>query len=302
MDKNKLFHAFRTYRFEASHSENLPEIIIPINKQYEIYGKGIHPHGHNFKMIVGVKGPKDPDTGMIIELGKLDTIVNELIVDKFDHYYINDLPMYSISDGVILTLEWLAGKCYKLLENNPIVGTLLNHIRLYDTPNSYIIIERNSPMILKTQIFEFNAQHKLFNPDFSEEQNNNAFGKCVRLHGHNYSLKVVIAGKLNKDTKKLVVDHKFTNLVNSILENYDYTNLHDIENIGVATTESFIEHLWEQMGWQIKKLGINCPYSSDDLRLAALQLHETSRNSFVYTGPRNEIEMVLDLESIEEME
>ena len=43
----------------------------------------------------------------------------------------------------------------------------------------------------------FNAAHQLRNPRLSDDENRRMFGKCVNLHGHNYALDVVVAGKID---------------------------------------------------------------------------------------------------------
>ena len=104
-------------------------------------------------------------------------------------------------------------------------------------------------MIYITRKEHFNAAHKLFNPLWSEEQNNAVFGKCANKnwHGHNYELFVTVKGKINPDTgfvvnlKDLstlirkevceVLDHKNLNL--DVEEFYDLNPT--AENIAVVT-------------------------------------------------------------------
>ena len=51
-------------------------------------------------------------------------------------------------------------------------------------------------MVYLTRVEHFNAAHKLYNPAWSHEQNENVFGKCANenWHGHNYDLHVTIKG------------------------------------------------------------------------------------------------------------
>ncbi|MEJ2196100.1 MAG: 6-carboxytetrahydropterin synthase [Ignavibacteriaceae bacterium] len=48
----------------------------------------------------------------------------------------------------------------------------------------------------------FAAAHRLFKPELSDEENFKLFGKCSNpnWHGHNYTLEVVVAGEVDKDT------------------------------------------------------------------------------------------------------
>lgn len=49
-------------------------------------------HGHNYRCEVTVAGPVDPATGMVVDLQRLDTILEEEVLDPMDHAFLNDLP------------------------------------------------------------------------------------------------------------------------------------------------------------------------------------------------------------------
>ena len=72
----------------------------------------------------------------------------------------------------------------------------------------------------------FNAAHQLRNPHLSDDENRRMFGKCVNLHGHNYALDVVVAGKID-DTSGYVLDLKRLSEVihQQIIRDVDHTNL-----------------------------------------------------------------------------
>ncbi len=57
-------------------------------------------------------------------------------------------------------------------------------------------------MIYVTRREVFSASHRLHNPSYSVDENNNIFGKCNNLngHGHNYTLEVVVSGEINPET------------------------------------------------------------------------------------------------------
>lgn len=61
-------------------------------KNKEIFGLCANPHGHghNYILKVGVSGPIDPDTGMIINLRKLKKFVEDKIVIDVDHRNLNE--------------------------------------------------------------------------------------------------------------------------------------------------------------------------------------------------------------------
>jgi 6-pyruvoyltetrahydropterin/6-carboxytetrahydropterin synthase len=74
----------------------------------------------------------------------------------------------------------------------------------------------------------FNAAHRLYRPDWSEEQNSASFGKCSlpHFHGHNYELEVRVTGEIDPATG-FVMDLKLlSDLVSEhVLEKFDHRNL-----------------------------------------------------------------------------
>ena len=57
-------------------------------------------------------------------------------------------------------------------------------------------------MVYLTRIEHFNAAHKLYNPHWSKEKNEEVFGRCANenWHGHNFELYVTIKGQPDPDT------------------------------------------------------------------------------------------------------
>ena len=53
-----------------------------------------------------------------------------------------------------------------------------------------------------SRLEHFNAAHRLYNPEWSDEQNDRVFGKCnnPNFHGHNYELVVKLTGTPNPET------------------------------------------------------------------------------------------------------
>jgi 6-pyruvoyltetrahydropterin/6-carboxytetrahydropterin synthase len=79
----------------------------------------------------------------------------------------------------------------------------------------------------------FNAAHRLFNPDWSEEKNERVFGKCnnPNFHGHNYELIVKLSGEPEPDTGYVYDLKKLSDLIKeNVLEKLDHKNLNlDVE-------------------------------------------------------------------------
>ena len=70
-------------------------------------------------------------------------------------------------------------------------------------------------MVYLTRLEHFNAAHKLYNPNWSQEKNEAMFGKCANenWHGHNYDLFVTIKGQVNEDTGFLFDVKKLSELI-----------------------------------------------------------------------------------------
>jgi len=79
----------------------------------------------------------------------------------------------------------------------------------------------------------FNAAHRLFRKDWSEDQNASTFGKCSlpNYHGHNYELEVKVIGEVDQTTGYVMDIKKLSDLVNeTVLEKFDHKNLNvDVE-------------------------------------------------------------------------
>jgi 6-pyruvoyltetrahydropterin/6-carboxytetrahydropterin synthase len=105
----------RTYRFCAAHRYHNPELSDEENRR--VFGKCNyqHGHGHNYQLEV-ILGPAEPDarTGMIFDLGELDAIVADEIVEPLDHHHLNhDVPYFR---SVVPTTEEIARFAFARLD------------------------------------------------------------------------------------------------------------------------------------------------------------------------------------------
>ncbi|TVR80733.1 MAG: 6-carboxytetrahydropterin synthase [Chitinophagaceae bacterium] len=105
-------------------------------KNRSVFGKCANTnwHGHNYQLFVTVKGTPDPDTGFIINVKELGTLIKEKVIDKLDHRNLNmDVPFL---DGIMPSTENLVIAIWKELELN-IKGCSLHSVKLYETENIY---------------------------------------------------------------------------------------------------------------------------------------------------------------------
>ncbi|MDK2976880.1 MAG: 6-pyruvoyltetrahydropterin/6-carboxytetrahydropterin synthase [Candidatus Marinimicrobia bacterium] len=127
--------------FSAAHVLRNPEFDEKTNQ--EIYGKCSwpHGHGHNYILEVTVQGRISQETGMIIDLKKLKHIIQENIIDKLDHKFLNtDVPFLK---GVIPTSENLIVLIWKELEKVLEPG-MLYELKLYETENNWVVYRGES--------------------------------------------------------------------------------------------------------------------------------------------------------------
>lgn len=121
--------------FSAAHRLALPEL--SDEKNAEIYGKCARPngHGHNYHLEVSVTGEIDSRTGMLVDLGALQKVIDECVVEPFDHTFLNkDIPYFA---KVVPTAENIAIYITELLQQ-PIqeIGAQLDKVKLIESPNN----------------------------------------------------------------------------------------------------------------------------------------------------------------------
>lgn len=129
----------RKEHFNAAHKLYNPKW--SEEKNSEVFGPCANEnwHGHNFELIVTVKGEPDPQTGFVIDLKRLSHIIKEEILDLVDHKNLNlDVPFLK---GQIASCENLIIAFWNLLEpkiKNLAPEANLSHIRLYETPRNFV--------------------------------------------------------------------------------------------------------------------------------------------------------------------
>ncbi len=136
-------------------------------------------------------------------------------------------------------------------------------------------------MIYITRRENFNAAHKLYNPKWSEEQNNKVFGKCANpnWHGHNYILYVTVKGKVNLETGYSVNLKELSAIIRErITDKLDHKNLNlDVPFLKelMPSTENVAIAIWKELKPFVNAL---------ECQLHCIKLHETENNYVEYFG------------------
>ncbi len=93
---------------------------------------------------------------------------------------------------------------------------------------SIAVDDGDSEMILLTKSFEFSAAHRLYCPEWSDEDNHRMFGKCsnVNGHGHNYVLEVTLRGSPDERRGTLADGPRFDRIVREqVIDRFDHKHL-----------------------------------------------------------------------------
>ena len=140
--------AYLTIRthFAAAHRLARPELSQEENEA--IYGKCARPHGHghNYLLDVTVRGPIDARTGMVCDLAALQRLVDDLVVEPFDHTFLNkDVPHFV---DCVPTAENIALHIADKL-SSPIraIGAQLHKVRLQESPNNAAEVYAEVPQL-----------------------------------------------------------------------------------------------------------------------------------------------------------
>lgn len=126
---------FRKTHFNAAHRLHNPAWSDERNK--EVFGKCNNPnfHGHNYDLIVSVKGEIDPDTGYVVDMKVLKDLIERKVLDRFDHKNLNlDCEEFK---NLNPTAENISVVIWNLLRTE-LKTELELSVRLYETPRNFV--------------------------------------------------------------------------------------------------------------------------------------------------------------------
>ena len=124
----------------------------------------------------------------------------------------------------------------------------------------------NNPFL--TKIFYFNAAHQYGHDDWSDDKNWDVFGPDSKVHGHNYTLEVMVTGEVNNDTGFIVdLGHLKEVVKNNVINILDHTQFEkEVEwfNDKQPSSENLVQFIWSQIEPYLK-----------DVTLYRIRLRET---------------------------
>lgn len=136
-------------------------------------------------------------------------------------------------------------------------------------------------MIYITRRERFNAAHKLYRQEWSDEQNREIFGKCSNpnWHGHNYELYVTVKGEINPETGFVIDLKELKKIITVYVTNeLDHRNINldvDFMKGKMASTEVLAVTIFEVLKPHIENQGA---------LLHSIKLYETENNFVEYFG------------------
>jgi 6-pyruvoyltetrahydropterin/6-carboxytetrahydropterin synthase len=134
-------YSSRRFTFAAAHRYWVEAWSPAENERF--FGRLTVPHGHNYALEVTVRGPIDPRTGMVINLTDLKAIVNDTVVERFDHA---DLNADALFRGRVPTTENIAMTVWQLLVEK-LGAERLWQVRVWEDDTLFVDYRGESPAV-----------------------------------------------------------------------------------------------------------------------------------------------------------
>jgi 6-pyruvoyltetrahydropterin/6-carboxytetrahydropterin synthase len=117
--------------FSASH--RLHTEAYDAERNRAVYGKcnNPHGHGHNYVVQITLRGPVDPVTGMVCNLGDLDAFARTNLLEPFDHTNLNTLQCFA---DTVSTTENLSIEVQRIFSRFP--HAALDRVHIEETGNN----------------------------------------------------------------------------------------------------------------------------------------------------------------------
>jgi 6-pyruvoyltetrahydropterin/6-carboxytetrahydropterin synthase len=131
---------YRKEHFNAAHRLHNPSWSDEKNRA--VFGKCNNPHfhGHNYDLIVKLRGPIDPETGYVYDMKLLKDLMKEHVINKFDHKNLN-LDTHEFKN-LNPTAENIAVVIWNILRDK-IDTTYEITVRLYETERNFVEYDGN---------------------------------------------------------------------------------------------------------------------------------------------------------------
>ena len=247
------------FEFSAARQTMSPRLTAAENER--LFGKAAGVHGHNYRARLTFR--KQIADRPIVQQQDVDLCIDALR-KELDHQNLNEVD--SLKDRPITT-ESLA-----IYLRERAAALSVHRVRLHEREDFFAEVWPEGAVFLGIQM-RFSAAHRLHVPSFSDEKNQELFGKCdnPRGHGHLYLAEATIGGNYDERTGTL---YDFVALQNAIRESIEpWKDRHldleteDFQKLS-STGENIVRALWPKIDNRVNH------------QLARLRLWETKNNRF----------------------
>jgi 6-pyruvoyltetrahydropterin/6-carboxytetrahydropterin synthase len=225
---------------------------------------------HFFTLQASLAGTLDARSGYLLNIKQIDAAVRKLAIPRVAEA----IRTRSFHGGSMLLRE-----LYDLLSGvfkNP----RLDGLTLGLTPFlSLSVLGRELPMVRLSQKFEFCASHRLHNPELSDEQNRELFGKCNNPHGHghNYEVQITLSGEASERSPLCDLGAMERTVSRLVIDRFDHKNLNS-ECPEFAATIPSVENIARVIFLLLKS-----ELQSPRAHLAAVTVWETAKTWCEYS-------------------
>jgi 6-pyruvoyltetrahydropterin/6-carboxytetrahydropterin synthase len=248
------------FEFSAARQTMSPRLSAAENAR--LFGESTGIHGHNYRARLSFR--KEKSEGPIVQQHDVDLCL-ESLRKEFDHKFLNEQASLK---GRPLTTESLA---IYLRER---IGAALpiHRARLHERDDFFAEVWPDQIVFVGMQM-RFSAAHRLHVPSFSDQKNQELFGKCdnPRGHGHLYLAEATLGGNFDERSGTL---YDFVALQKALEESIEpWKDRHldleteDFRKIS-STGENIVRALWAKIDNRVNQ------------QLARLRLWETRNNRF----------------------
>jgi len=212
-----------------------------------------------FELSVELVSEIDRSTGFVVNVAEIDSKVREcavpVFISRIKESYCNAKHISFFAVTEILHLVW------EQLEGN-FLSAKLSKLSLKLNPfRKVTICSEDMEMVFFSEKFEFAATHKLWNKDFTDEQNRKIFGKCANPTGHGHNYVIEVTTKMPVSCNDFSIGDFEEIIENELISLIDHKNLNlDIEYFAdvTATVENIAVFAWEKLVEKFPKQLLHC--------------------------------------------